>query len=304
VRRYYRVILGKRNAYAAACFDGGFIGADFEISMNLTGELPEAWQAFNKKFIPIYLAGHPGKTRIAAGLSCGFLWTVARGIEPADVVLSPDGSGRYRVGEVTGGYSYHEGGFLPHRRPVRWLGGSIDRGAMSDELRNSAGSSGTISDITRYREEIDRLMTSLPITPTLVSTDESVEDPLAFAMESHLEDFLIHNWAQTELGSGYDIYEKGQQFMTDTGPLDILAISKDKKCLLVVELKKGRASDAVVGQTMRYMGYVKELLAEPGQRVQGAIIALDDDKRIRRALAVMPDITFYRYQVAFKLLKS
>ena len=30
--------------------------------------------------------------------------------------------------------------------------------------------------------------------------------------------------------------------------MDILAISKDKSELLVVELKKGRASDVVVGQ--------------------------------------------------------
>ena len=67
-------------------------------------------------------------------------------------------------------------------------------------------------------------------------------------MESHLEEFLIQNWAHTELGDQYDIYEVdgervGEQYQTDTGPLDILAISKDKKRLLVVELKKGRASE-------------------------------------------------------------
>ena len=39
---------------------------------------------------------------------------------------------------------------------------------------------------------------------------------------------------------------------------------------------------------MRYMGYVKEVLAEPGQNVQGAIIAHEDDLKIRRALAVVP----------------
>ena len=107
-----------------------------------------------------------------------------------------------------------------------------------------------------------------------MSTDETVEDPAAFAMEKHLEDFLVQNWAQTDLGKEYDIYEEdgeivGQQYQTDTGPLDILAISKDKKSLLVVELKKGRASDVVVGQTLRYMGYVQDELAEEGQTVRG-----------------------------------
>jgi restriction system protein len=34
------------------------------------------------------------------------------------------------------------------------------------------------------------------------------------------------------------------------------------------------------------------------------IIALEEDNRIRRALAVAPNIDFYRYQVSFKLFKS
>ena len=39
--------------------------------------------------------------------------------------------------------------------------------------------------------------------------------------------------------------------------LDILAISKDRKRLLVVKLKKRRASDAFVGQTLRHMSFVQ-----------------------------------------------
>jgi restriction system protein len=128
-------------------------------------------------------------------------------------------------------------------------------------------------------------------------------------MEKHLEDFLVQNWTQTELGKEYDVYAEegesvGQQYLTDTGPLDILAISKDKKRLLVVELKKGRASDVVVGQILRYMGYVQEELAETGQTVSGVIIALENDQRIRRALAVVPTIIFYRYEISFKLMRS
>ena len=72
---------------------------------------------------------------------------------------------------------------------------------------------------------------------------------------------------------------------------------------MVVELKKGRASDVVVGQTLRYMGFAAQELAEPNQRVRGVIIALDDDQRIRRALAATPNIAFYRYSISFKLDK-
>jgi restriction system protein len=86
--------------------------------------------------------------------------------------------------------------------------------------------------------------------------------------------------------------------------MDVLAIKKDKSQLLVVELKKGRASDAVVGQILRYMGYVKQELAESNQTVKGVIIALDDDTKIRRALVMATDISFYRYEISFKLTKT
>ena len=119
----------------------------------------------------------------------------------------------------------------------------------------------------------------------------------------------IHNWKHTELGKQYDIYEVdgeliGEQYPSDTGPIDILAISKDKKELLVVELKRGRISDVVVGQIQRYMGYVKEELAEKDQVVHGVIIASDDDIRIRRALSVTQNIDFYKYKVSFSLIKD
>jgi restriction system protein len=308
MKNYYRVMLGRKSVFAEQCFAGNFIGVDFDIAEDLSNKLPDEWRAFNKRFIPVFLAGRPEKTKIGAGLACGALWTVAKGIRKNDIVLCPDGVGAYRVGEVIGDYEYAPGEVLPHRRLVHWLSQSIDRAAMSDALKHSAGSIGTVSDISGYREEIEKLIGG-GSGPTIVSTDPDVEDPAAFAMEKHLEDFLVQNWAQTELGRDYDIFEEdgekvGQQYPTDTGPVDILAIRKDKKELLVVEVKKGRATDVVVGQVLRYMGYVLQELAEEGQTVKGVIIALEDDQRIRRALAATANIAFYRYQVSFKLLKA
>lgn len=309
-RSYYRVMLGRQSVHAAECLADGFIGADFGIEQDLSGQLPEEWRQFNAAFIPVFLAGHPGKSRIAAGLACGALWTVAKGIRAGDVVLCPDGTGRYHVGEVKGGYSYAPGQVLPHRRQVNWLPIAIDRSAMSEALRNSTGSLLTVANISEYHQEIEQFLAALPgqAAPNILATDPVVEDPVAFAMEKHLEDFLVKNWAQTELAQQFKIYEEdgelvGQQYGTDAGPIDILAISKDGQRLLVVELKRGRASDVVVGQILRYMGYVKEQIAEPHQSVEGAIIALDDDQKLRWALLAVPNISFYRYQVSFKLIK-
>jgi restriction system protein len=307
MKKYYRVMLGKRSVHAPACFAGDFIGINDDTG-DLTNQFPDNWRAFNSKFIPVFLQKYPDKSKIAAGLACGVMWTLGKGIGMGDFVLCPDGGGRYHVGEVTGEYAYHPGDILPHRRPVRWLEQIIDRSDMSVPLKNSTGSVGTMSNISAYREEIEKLLGS-GSQPALIATDSEVEDPAAFAMERHLENFLVQNWGQMDLGREYDIYEEegervGQQYDTDTGPIDILAVSKDKKILLVVELKKGRASDAVVGQTLRYMGYVQEELAEEGQTVRGAIIALEDDQRIRRALMVVPNIAFYRYQISFRLLRG
>ena len=308
MKNYYRLMLGQQSIHAKECFTVNFIGVDFGIPEDLTGKLPEEWRAFNRQYIPKYMATHPDKTKIGAGLACGMLWTLAKGIKKEDIVLCPDGTGSYRVAEVIGDYKYAPGQKLPHRRPVQWLGMTIDRMAMSEALRKSTGSIGTISNISGHREEIEKLLHG-ETARVIVSTDPTVEDPSAFAMEKHLEDFLVQNWAQTELGRQYDIFEEegekvGQQYPTDTGPMDILAISKDKKELLVIELKKGRGNDVVVGQVLRYMGFAMQELAESGQTVKGIIIALDDDQGLKRALAATPNVSFYRYQVSFKLIKG
>ena len=301
-------MLGAKSVHAEDCFKGNFIGADFGIKQDLSNNLPDNWRDFNKKFIPVFLNNIPGKSKVTAGLACGALWTVSKGINTGDIVLCPNGSGSYYVGEVLDTYSYHPGQILPHRRTVKWHSNLVDRSSMSDQLKNSTGSIGTVSDVSKYAEEIEKLIAGNR-PPTIISTDQTVEDPAIFALEKHLEEFLVQNWKQTELGKTYDIYEEdgelvGQQYQSDTGPIDILAISKDKKEILVVELKKGRASDSVVGQIQRYMGYVKEELAESGQLVKGVIIALEDDLRIKRALAVTSNIDFYRYQVSFRLFRG
>lgn len=301
-------MLGRKSVYAQQCYEGNFVGADFDIYEDLTNNLPEKWRDFNAKYRPVWLKSNPGKSKVAAGLACGMLWTVCKGIKKGDVVLCPDGSGSYYVGIISSDYYYSPNEILFHRREVQWYPRSIDRNDMSQELKNSTGSIGTCSNISDYAEEIDKLIGGNK-PPTLVSTDETIEDPSVFALEKHLEDFLVKNWDHTKLGNEYEIYEEegelvGQQYPSDTGPIDILAISKDKNTLLVVELKKGRVSDNVVGQIQRYMGYVKEELAESHQNVKGIIIGLEDDIRIKRALSVTNNIEFYRYKVNFNLFKG
>lgn len=142
----------------------------------------------------------------------------------------------------------------------------------------------------------------------LKQEEQSEQGGLSFALEKHLEDFIIENWHRTNFGNYYDIYEEegaliGQQYQTGTGPCDILALSKDKKEFLVIEMKKGRTSDQVIGQLARYMGAIKARLAEKDQDVKGCIIAYEDDKNLRYALSVVPNVDFYAYKIMFDLEK-
>ena len=192
---------------------------------------------------------------------------------------------------------------------MRWLDVSIDRNQMSDSLRNSTGSIGTVCEISGYRDEIEKLIGARRLLSRSRQTRRSKTPPHS-RWRSHLEEFLVKNWAQTELGKEYVIYEEDgrasrQQHPTDTGLFDILAISKDKKTLLVIELKKGRAS----GRSYRPDAPVHGIC--PGGtrrdrpiRQRWSNNALEDDQRIRRALGdVIPLIDFYRYQISFKLIK-
>ena len=313
MRNFYRLMLGKASIHVEECLKEGFVGVGWFEDIDLTPIFAKStdWRAFNKEMIPIYLQSNPTKKKVAAGLSCGFTYTVCKGMAIGDVVITPKGDGTYAVGEVASEYIYAPGKTLPHRRLVNWYSGTIARADMTVELKNSSGSIGTVSNVSRYATELEAILIGQKPRPNLglYSTDESVEDPSIFALEKHLEDFLVANWKSTELSKNYDIYEDegeivGQQYMTDTGPIDILAISKDRKELLVIELKKGRVSDVVVGQIQRYMGYAKDELCEEGQSVKGLIIGLEDDNKLRRALSVTTGIDFYRYIVDFKLVKG
>ena len=131
-----------------------------------------------------------------------------------------------------------------------------------------------------------------------------------FGLESHLEDFIIENWDNLELGKKYALLDNdgdmiSKQYPTDVGPIDILARSKDSKEWLVIELKKGRSGDQVVGQIQRYMGWVlhNHVRHGDGESVKGLIILKNTDRKLEYALEVTHGIELMTYTVNFSLNK-
>ena len=127
-----------------------------------------------------------------------------------------------------------------------------------------------------------------------------------FILEAHLEAFLAGHWKSMSWGRLLQICEgpdgqSGHQFVTPIGRIDFLCIDQVTNALVVVELKRGRPSDMVIGQVARYMGYVRSHLAMPGQSVEGLIVAHEADDALRYAVAAFPGLKLMTYEVTFEL---
>jgi len=137
--------------------------------------------------------------------------------------------------------------------------------------------------------------------------EKALPEPGLFYMEEQLESFLVDNWKNTELGKKYDlITEDGEiisrQFKTDVGDIDILAKDEKNNNYVVIELKKDKTSDKVIGQIAKYIGWIKKHKAN-GAPVKGIIITGRYDKKLDYALKAWEGINVdvYIYKVDFGL---
>ncbi len=120
-----------------------------------------------------------------------------------------------------------------------------------------------------------------------------------FWMEKQLEDFIVDNWNETDLGKKYDLID--QHYKTDVGIIDILAIDKKTKSHVVIELKRNQTNDEVLGQIKKYMGWVK--VHKKDENVIGIVVAKQFDKKFYYAMQMEKDVYPLEYEVDFKLKK-
>jgi predicted RNA-binding protein len=134
-----------------------------------------------------------------------------------------------------------------------------------------------------------------------------VESASQFALESHLEEFLHKNWDRIGRIKNLNLYQSeesdGRQYPAGTWSIDFLAVEKTTGDLVVIELKRGQTSDSTVGQVLRYIGWVKENVAEQNQNVKGLIICKQLDDALKYAVKEIPFISVLIYQVNFSLSK-
>lgn len=95
-----------------------------------------------------------------------------------------------------------------------------------------------------------------------------------------------------------DRYYGRQLIIPDIGRIDLLTIDSTTNDLVVIELKQGRSDDVVVGQILRYMGWLTEKLAKPNQKVKGIICVNEITPKLKSAVSVVPSIELYEYGIS------
>lgn len=128
------------------------------------------------------------------------------------------------------------------------------------------------------------------------------ETTAAILNEKALEETLVRDWERTafaELGVELSTMERhgrpGRQVLTPVNAIDLLGYQPARKEWWVIELKRGRPSDDVVGQVSRYLGWVSEECARRGEGASGAIVARDATEKLRYAVRANPRLTLWTW---------
>jgi restriction system protein len=249
---------------------------------------------------------YPDKPPQTKGLYTNMLWAFYHEMLPGDYVIARRGRKTLAgIGKITGPAFFspdrnqHLGhsGFLD----VAWQAAPRDKSFPRIVF--------PMHTLAEFSEEQFRSVVEGSGPPiTQLETETEVEDPSEFVLEKYLEEFIVSNF-DTIFKGRLRVFEDtegndGQQYATDIGPIDILAIEEKAKAFVVIELKKGRSSDRVVGQILRYMGWVKRNLCENGQIVRGLVICRDHDPKLTYALEMTKNIDVRYYSVSFKLKEN
>jgi len=133
-----------------------------------------------------------------------------------------------------------------------------------------------------------------------IEIEEGFEEA-AISLERDLEQFIFDNIASVEEGFTPYQGESGKQRSVESGRIDILATDKEGN-FVVIELKAGRATDAVLTQTLAYMSDItKSLTGE--KNVRGIIIAHNFSSRLITAVSFLPNVELMKYKVKFEFEK-
>lgn len=148
----------------------------------------------------------------------------------------------------------------------------------------------------RVLKALDKLLERTGASGSLIDLIERApyvfdqRDANILVRERLIEETLVRGWRRSRFARhGIELYtnafgEKvGQQFHTGVGIIDLLGWQEDERRWWVIELKKGRPDDKVVGQVSRYIGWVGSRMGRKGDQIQGAVVAPAISRKLRYA---------------------
>jgi restriction system protein len=282
----------------------------FDLSNNLISigwkELGDVSKLSKAELSAAVAKTYPDKPAATKSLYANMVWNFFHEIGPEDYVIARRGRKTLAgIGRVGGPAVYTPGRNPAHGRPnfleVSWQPQPRNRVYPSIIFPMH-----TLMELTE--DQFRNLLTDSDVPSGPTEPPEPIEDHNAFVLEKYLEEFIVSNF-QAIFKGDLKIYRDaegndGQQYATETGPIDILSIEPKSKSFVVIELKKGRPSDQVVGQVLRYMGWVKKNLCVTGQGVKGLVICSDPDPKLSYALEMTKNIDVRYYSVSFKLREA
>jgi len=128
-----------------------------------------------------------------------------------------------------------------------------------------------------------------------IADEEEEEADQAFAAETDLRNFLAKNLncIEADLQLYQTIDHSGIEFPVDDGRIDILAIDRNDR-FVVVELKVSKGRNKALGQLLYYMGWVDKKLGRGPCR--GLIIAKEISDALVLAVQRAPGVSLARYK--------
>ena len=258
---------------------------EFDLANNLLSigwkQLGDVFTMSRQQLSEMIAKSYLDKPQQTKGLFVNMIWAFYHEISPGDQIIARRGRKTLAaVGSVTGSPFYSPGKNPVHAHP-NFIGVSWQEQPRNKLFPDVVFPMPTLAEISeeQFRKFVDGL------GPQHLPTEapQAIEDTNEFVLEKYLEDFIVSNF-DTIFKGELQIYEDvegndGQQYTTDVGPIDILAVERKSGSFVVIELKRAPVgSGCWPDSSIHGMGQ-EEPCAE-GQAVKGLVICRHFDVKL------------------------
>ena len=200
-------------------------------------------------------------------------------------ILREYGTGLWGLCEITGNWTDDpeakakheiEAGWFPIAKLHKW-NAILPYELVKEDLSNQ---NHRLRIATATEEDLSTIQLALRVYQRLGygSTDGDL-----FVLEAGLEEAVKANLKQLKLRLADESIQQQCSLGIGIGRTDLICLD-ERDDFVVLELKAVHSSDSVVGQLLRYMGYIRENWAEKaGKKVRGIILTPSYDEQLRLA---------------------